>query len=164
MPADVYRSDRRPYFVTVCTYAGFPWFTVHPSLAQHLVSILRELAKSRGSRVYAWCVMPDHLHLVLEDADLVAFVGTFKGRATVEARRLQPGQKLWQRSFFDRGIRRPADLLKACWYTWENPLRAGLVERAQDWRGSGSLEWPTWWEAARETTAGVCLHASEGRG
>ncbi len=47
---------------------------------------------------------------------------------------------LWQRSFFDHALRRNEDEIRTARYILANPVRAGLVERANDYSLSGSLE------------------------
>jgi REP element-mobilizing transposase RayT len=50
----------------------------------------------------------------------------------------------WQASFFDH-IMRSGDSYEHKWkYIVENPVRAGLVERAEDWPYSGELEILYW--------------------
>jgi hypothetical protein len=41
---------------------------------------------------------------------------------------------LWARSFYDRAIRDEEDLRKMCEYILGNPVRAGLVEDADDYK------------------------------
>jgi len=63
----------------------------------------------------------------------------FKSDTTYEARRLGLGTPLWQRGFYDRIARREEDLLAACEYVLNNPVRAGLVTEAGDWPYSGTI-------------------------
>jgi putative transposase len=90
--------------------------------------------------------MPDHLHLLLQDKDIIGFVRVLKGRLTPEGCRLRPGQVLWQRSFFDHALRKEESLNDVARYIWENPVRAGIVDCASEYEWSGSLVWPNWKE------------------
>jgi len=47
---------------------------------------------------------------------------------------------LWQPEFFDH-VMRSQESQDAKWlYVFENPVRAGLMKRAEDWPFAGSLE------------------------
>ena len=85
--------------------------------------------------------MPDHLHLVVEGtdhgSDLKAFVSSFKQRSGFEHSR-RTKAALWQMGYHDRVLRRDEHLIKAISYVLNNPVRAGLVARPEDYRWSGS--------------------------
>jgi REP element-mobilizing transposase RayT len=51
-------------------------------------------------------MMPDHVHLLVQDHDVVEYVRLVKGRTTPSARQHARGRRLWQRSFYDHGLRK----------------------------------------------------------
>ena len=104
------------FSITVSTQDRYEWFAYHPRLADEIVSVVLHASRERGSGLFAWCVMPDHVHLLLRDADVVAFVRLFKGRCTPVARLFEKERRLWQRSFFDQGVRREESLLDIARY------------------------------------------------
>jgi REP element-mobilizing transposase RayT len=78
----------------------------------------------------AWCVMPDHLHVLLEPYEALArIVKTWK---SVTARRLGGGV-WWQADYYDRLIRDPRELENAVEYIMNNPEAAELAD--WDFRG-----------------------------
>ncbi len=83
----------------------------------------------------AWCLMPDHLHVVIAGApDVVVWVRRFKSGAGGAAVRAGFPAPLWQRSFHDRCLSCMDNSLESVVrYMLENPVRAGLVAGAQDW-------------------------------
>ena len=89
LPADQYRG-RRWYFVTVCCDRRRTPFS-NAARAEWLIARLREMAAAHAFLVHAWCVMPDHLHLLVEGADLASnlldFLARFKQNTAFEARR-----------------------------------------------------------------------------
>ena len=98
--------------------------------------ILAERAKAAGVEVWAYCLMPNHVHLVLVpgSADgLARCVGEAHRRYTrfVNARADETGH-LFQGRFASVVMDEP-HLLLAARYVALNPLRARLVTRAQDW-------------------------------
>jgi REP element-mobilizing transposase RayT len=143
LPQQAYREGN-VFLVTIGTSARFPWFRQHTALAERAVAMLIETADVRKTQLYAWCVMPDHVHLLLQDADLTDFVRIFKGRLTPVARQFQPERPLWQRSFHDHGLRREESVDRVAQYIFENPVRAGLVSSPADYPWSGSNAWPQW--------------------
>jgi hypothetical protein len=54
---------------------------------------------------------------------------------------------LWQKGFYDHVLRSGESTDGAAWYVFMNPVRAGLVKRAQDWPYSGSFVFR--WAASR---------------
>ena len=72
------------------------------------VNVLRNEAMATGAPIYVWCVMPDHVHLVLgasPTCDIVTFVGRFKNLAQREAWRLGVEDAFWQASFWGHFLR-----------------------------------------------------------
>jgi REP element-mobilizing transposase RayT len=90
--------------------------------------------------------MPDHIHLLIQDSDVIDFVRLFKGKMTPKAFSLEPAQKLWQRSFHDHALRNEESINQIAAYIWENPVRSSLVEAPDMYSWSGSEIWPNWRE------------------
>ena len=105
---------------------------------------MREMALVNRINIYAWCIMPDHIHLLLHGNDIVDFVRLFKGKMTPKARSIEPGRRLWQRSFFDHALRKEEALADVSCYIWENPVRAGIVVKPDEYLWSGSEVWTNW--------------------
>ena len=105
-----------------------------------------QLSSDRGSELYVWCIMPDHVHLLLQDRNVIDFVRLFKGKLVPKAAVLKQDKRLWQRSFHDHGLRKDEDLQQTAAYIWGNPVRSGLVADAAEYDWSGSLVWPNWRE------------------
>lgn len=139
LPRDHYR-DGHAFLVTINTHQRQPWFA-DPGLAQAASALLEQ---HRG--LNAWCILPDHVHLLVEADDVLTWVQSFKGRLTPVFRELCPGQRLWQRSFHDRALREEDGLREAANYVWQNAVEAGLVRAAGDYRRPGSSVWPDWRE------------------
>ncbi len=63
----------------------------------------------------------------------------FKTKTTHAARVLGLAVPLWQRGFYDRIARSDEDLVAACEYVLNNPVRAGLVAEAGEWPYCGEI-------------------------
>ena len=88
--------------------------------------------------------MPDHVHFLLQGKGIVDFIRQFKGKLTPQARAVEFGRKLWQRSFYDHALRKEESLTDVACYIWENPVRAKIVEEPIDYAWSGSEVWTNW--------------------
>ena len=137
-------QNKHAFFITIDTYRRHPWFRDYPPLAEFGIRLLRDLREDRDSSLYAWCLMPDHIHLLLEDRNVLEFLRLFKGRMIAKARSFYPGRKLWQRSFYDHGLRKEERLVDVASYIWENPVRKSWVNEATLYPWSGSMEWKNW--------------------
>lgn len=131
--------------VTVAVRQRQPIFA-NLTLAEGAVQILRERATATGVEVYAYCVMPDHIHLLLAASplcDIPMFVGQFKNLVQRFAWLSGVQGTFWQRSFWDHFLRADEDLEQVLAYVLNNPVRYGLVEDRRDYPYSGSFvfEW-----------------------
>lgn len=106
---------------------------------RHFTSLMAEERERSGMRLLAWCLMPDHWHLVLWprlDGDLGRFMRRLTQRHT-QARHRQRGTlgqgHLYQGRYKAFLVQDDAHLLTVCRYVERNPLRAGLVATAADW-------------------------------
>ncbi|HEV2387985.1 MAG TPA: transposase [Candidatus Acidoferrales bacterium] len=140
LPAENYRG-RRLYFVTLC-FENRRQFGADARLAKWLIARLEKQANAWGYFVHAYCVMPDHLHLLAgaaaDASNLMAFVESFKQETGAEfARRAH--RRLWQFKYYDRILRgsEPAD--RVAWYIWLNPVRMGYCHAAADYPFLGSF-------------------------
>jgi REP-associated tyrosine transposase len=141
------------YFVTTCTAFRNPAFT-DPDVAEHVVALILESADSHGFSVVAYCVMLDHVHLLVtaqrEDADLRRFVKHAKQVTGFDYSQINH-TALWQSGYHERVLRDDEATLAVARYILENPVRAGLAEALGEWphAGSGVYTWPelmTAWE------------------
>ena len=141
--ADRYSEPGRVFSITLCVRDRRPVFN-DGVFARHTIDFLRALSTMTGARLYAYCLMPDHVHLLLGPSPAISvpgFVGRWKTLCAREWLRRTNQASFWRRSFFDHALRQDEDLLRVGNYILMNPVRAGLVERPDDYGLSGSLEW-----------------------
>ena len=90
----------------------------------------------------AWCVMPNHVHSLFEmlaGYSLVGILHSWRSYTAKEANRLlgRRGQ-FWDDDYFDRYIRDNDHLENAINYIEQNPVKAGLVTYAAQWKYSSA--------------------------
>jgi len=129
------------YFLTLC-FADRQPFGADARLASWLIARLRKDAVSCGFHVHAYCVMPDHMHILAaaaaEESNLMKFVESFKQEtAVVFARRKH--RELWQFKYYDRILRGSDSPESVAWYIWLNPVRKGLCQRPSEYPFLGSF-------------------------
>lgn len=90
----------------------------------------------------AWCVMPNHLHAVVEvltACSLGAIVHSWKSYTAIECNKLLGRSgAFWERDYYDRYVRNEDHLLNVVRYVENNPVAAGLVQTAEDWQFSSA--------------------------
>ena len=109
--------------------------------------ILAQSVKRTGTQLMAYCLMPNHWHLVvnpIEDGELSKFTGwlTLTHTQRWHAHRHSTGQgHVYQGRFKSFPIQDDEHFITVCRYVERNALRANLVAKAQDWKWSSLWRW-----------------------
>lgn len=128
------------YHITTCTKDRQPFFD-NATCARLVIREMRALHDARFVSSWAWVLMPDHLHWLLElgeAGNLSDVVKRLKGRSAAALRSHVGYGPVWQRGFHDHALRREEDVQMVARYLVANPVRAGLVRRVGDY---------PWWDA-----------------
>ena len=104
-------------------------------------SLVAQAARASGVAVWAYCLMPNHVHFVMVPRDEDGLRGAFaeahrRYTARINSRHQWTGH-LWQ-GRFSSVVMDEAHLWAAVRYVTLNPVRAGLVTRAADWPWSSA--------------------------
>jgi REP element-mobilizing transposase RayT len=137
---------RALYFITICTQARRPVLA-----SDAAVSILREewaVASTRhGWLVGRYVIMPDHVHFfcIEQSAGALRPLSMFiaKWKEWTAKRLIQTtgvSAPVWQKQFFDHVMRGDESYAEKWTYVRDNPVRAGLVERWEAWKGQGFVD------------------------
>lgn len=117
----------------------------HPAMVKTLQGTF-EYYSAKRYQLLAWVIMPNHVHILIKPAyslpRIVQAWKTYSARwAMQNAQRLDlqlPVGGVWMRGYWDRYIRNEDHLIAAIHYIQQNPVKAGLCQRAEDWEGSSS--------------------------
>ena len=118
------------YYITVCAEPRGTNHFCFPTMG----NVILDSIKFRNEKRIWFCslavLMPDHIHLIINfgDAPRIARVlGDWKHWLAH-----QHGIS-WQRNFFEHRLRNEESDRNKGEYIFQNPVRAGLVEKAEDW-------------------------------
>ena len=100
---------------------------------------------------HAFCIMPNHIHWVFATfardvdgkpvyvEDILQAVKRFTANSINEL--LKRKGNLWQKESFDVTIRDAKHMHNAIEYTLNNPVKAGLISKREDWKGNWCCDW-----------------------
>lgn len=102
---------------------------------------LRDMKVECGIRVYAYCLMTNHIHLLVQPGEAIAELGRFmkalSARMTRYFNRLERRTgTLWESRYKSSPVQTDQYLLACCRYIELNPVRAGMVDQAGGYRWS----------------------------
>ena len=135
-----YANSNNVFFLTICVTPRRGVFC-SGDRNRRVVEEITHLHNQHAWGVYLFCIMPDHLHLVVNPGrnGLSSAVRLFKGRLTPWWRECGDRLPLWQNGYFDHRLRSGESFSEKCRYVMQNPVRAGLVAKDSDWPWTGSL-------------------------
>lgn len=97
----------------------------------------------------AWVIMPNHVHLLFSPMagnSMIKIMQSIKGSTARAANQLLGRNgDFWMRDYFDRYIRDAEHFDKTVRYIENNPVKAGLCAKPEDWRFGSA-----WWQARNE--------------
>jgi REP element-mobilizing transposase RayT len=133
---DAWRLERRKRFDTLLDARHGERLLADPRAASVVQDAFLHFDAVRY-RLHAWCVMPNHVHVLatpLERWSLSALIHGWKSftAKAINAELTRKG-RVWAEEYFDRAIRDDAHFETARQYIEENPVKAGFCRRAEDW-------------------------------
>lgn len=142
MSAEQYATVGNVGFFTIHAYKQCTPFVV-VELNEAIIAALLGERLRLGIELYVYCLMPDHLHVLLGPKEtgrsMLTFVDQFKGKSTRASWAHGWKGKLWQPRSYDHLVRRSEGLRAIAEYIINNPVRKGLVESSGAYRWSGLL-------------------------
>jgi len=104
------------------------------------VTLMHKASARIPMRVLAYCLMPNHFHLALwpyQDGDMSRWMHWLLTSHVVRYNKVRRTTgRIWQGRFKSFPIERDRHLLNVLAYVERNPVRAKLVQNAEDWKWS----------------------------
>lgn len=155
-------NENTPHELTFSCYHGYK-FLARDRARRWFVESLEDARKRWSVDLWAWVVMPEHVHVIVVPRDSLTSMGQFQGFIKERVARqaihwleqhspewlqritVQEGSRVRRRFWqpggaYDRNIDSVDTLQRMIEYVHLNPVRRGLVESAIDWRWS-SAQW-----------------------
>ena len=111
---------------------------------QAFLDLMKESLTHFNIKLYAYCLMPNHFHLISSFSVASEFSGWMQWLMTAHVRRYHKhyggSGHVWQGRFKSFLIQRNEYLLTVLRYVEANPLRAQLVNSADAWQWSSYVE------------------------
>jgi putative transposase len=159
--------DGQIRFVTFSCERRLPLLR-NPAIADLMVASIAQARAAFEFSLFAWVVMPEHVHLLVRPATAQPLGPALRSLKTSVARRVlarwrrlgapilaelqsEDGSlRFWLKGGgFDRNVRDEAEFRRAVQYIHRNPVERELVELPEDWRWSSVF----WWAGQRD---GLC--------
>ena len=147
-------ENRNLYFITSTIIEWIPVFTKR-EYCDIIVQSLSYCRQNKGLRLFAYVIMPDHVHAVASSDNLSAIMKDFKSYTAKEILRTAEADakkwllnqfvyykklykqdsehQVWQEGFHPQVIEKDDILRQKVEYIHNNPVRRGLVEVAEHW-------------------------------
>jgi putative transposase len=120
-----------------------PTWLRDPKIAALVVGAILRGAELRQYDLRSFTVMPNHVHLLIDPSiSLSRITHGLKGTSARDANAAlnRVGQRFWQDESFDHWIRGTAQFERIRAYIEQNPVKAGLVAKADKWRWSSAYK------------------------
>lgn len=132
-----YSNSAFVYFLTICTADKQAYFA-KDEIAAIVVDEMEFRRTSEEIRLFCYCIMPDHLHMLVSLTEgyqkgLQNWVSAFKRHTAKTVGGLNGIKPLWQKNFYDHVVRKEESLVKIAEYIVNNPVRKGLVARWEEY-------------------------------
>jgi putative transposase len=113
-----------------------------------LLQALEQVRQNYSLRVYGYVGMPEHVHLLVSEPQaagrsLATAIQALKLSVVRRARHADGSrvERLWQRRYYDHNVRNYQSFVGKLRYIHNNPVKRGLVQRAEDWRWSSACHY-----------------------
>jgi putative transposase len=161
-----FHESHQLHFLTVSCYHRRPNFG---SVASRTIfeSALERVRQQHALCVYGYVVMPEHVHLLIDEPERGTLAQAMQSLKQGVARRLalRAADPFWQARYYDFNVWSEQKFVEKLRDIHRNPVKRGLVERPEDWAWSsfrhylsgeaGPVEIESQWTARKREQAGI---------
>jgi putative transposase len=128
-------------FDTVCTKDRKPWLA-----SAEVHDLLRQVWRDADAWLMGrYVMMPDHIHFFAAATESpIPYDNWGKYWKSQFTKRHKVADHEWLADHWDTRMRSAAKYEEKSEYTWQNPVRRGLVARAEDWPYKGQIHELRW--------------------
>jgi putative transposase len=161
-----FQESRQVHYLTFSCYHRRPKFG---SVESRCIfeSALERVREKYDLCVYGYVVMPEHVHLLVNEPRIGTLAQVLQSLKQGVARRLalRAADPFWQARYYDFNVWSERKFVEKLRYIHRNPVKRGLVARAEDWNWSsfrhylcgevGPVEVESQWTARKREEAGI---------
>jgi putative transposase len=129
-----FQQSRNLHFLTFSCYHRLPNFT-HPTARGVFESSLETVRKKYELCVYGYVVMPEHVHMLINEPERETLAKAMQSLKQSVARTLalRAAHSFWQARYYDFNVWSERKFVEKLRYIHRNPVERGLVVRPEDW-------------------------------
>jgi len=139
-----FHESRQVHFLTFSCYHRRPNFLSADACAT-FVSALERVRQHHDRCVYGYVIMPEHVHLLVNEPERSNLAQAIKSLKQGVARRLalRAADSFWQARYYDFNVWSERKFVEKLRYIHRNPVKRGLVARPEDWPWSSFRHYAT---------------------
>jgi putative transposase len=131
------------HFITFSCFHRLP-FLEAPETKDTFEFVLEQTRARHEARVYAYVLMPEHIHLLINEPPLILVAQFLKALKQITSRKLRGDRpQFWQDRYFDSNIRGESARSEVIRYIHRNPVKRGLVASPEQYRWSSFNHYAT---------------------
>jgi len=145
MPSGLKRFQKADalHFVTFSCFHRLPLLEA-PGARDMVEAVLEQTRARHQARVYAYVLMPEHVHLLVNEPAGILLAQFLKAFKQIASRKLRgQREKFWQDRYYDSNVYGEKARGEVIRYIHRNPVKRGLVEKPEDWPWSSFRHYAT---------------------
>jgi REP-associated tyrosine transposase len=163
-----FQQTRQNHFLTFSCYHRQPKLA-SAEACETFLSALERVRQSYGLCVYGYVVMPEHVHLLVNEPERSTLAQALKSLKQRVSRRLalRAEEPFWQERYYDFNVWSERKFVEKLRYLHRYPVKRGRVAKPEDWLwssfrhyatgGMGVVEIESQWTARRREREGIFL-------
>ena len=133
------------HFITFSCFHRLPLLE-SPATKETLEFVLEQTRSRHRARVYAYVLMPEHIHLLIDEPPVILVAQLLKALKQITSRKLRGHRpQFWQDRYFDANVRGETARSGVIRYIQihRNPVKRGLVASPEQYRWSSFNHYDT---------------------
>jgi len=145
MPSGLRRLQKAEslHFITFSCFHRLPLLET-PGAMETVEAVLEQVRARHGARVYAYVLMPEHVHLLVNEPPRILLAQFLKVIKQMTSRKLKgQREKFWQERYYDSNVHGEKARSEVIRYIHRNPVKRGLVAKPEEWPRSSFRHYAT---------------------
>ncbi len=131
------------HFITFSCFQRLP-FLETPEPKNTVEAVLEQTRARHEARIYAYVLMPEHIHLLINEPPSILLAQFLKALKQITSRKLRGDRRqFWQDRYFDSNIHGEEARSEVIRYIHRNPVKRGLVASPEQYPWSSFNHYAT---------------------